>query len=134
MHLHSSSVSDTSETLSKRLQNVPYIPLWMLRDDALVALMASADIVHVVDDEQPLSPKTKTKGDRAFTVTRDTNGVTHSRAQRRKSVLACIAAVAEDLGEEVAVTVAGPLPELGNAKVFLLLPDSALVTPGVTPA
>jgi hypothetical protein len=134
MLLESSSVSDTSETLSKRLQNVPYIPLWMLRDDALVAMMASADIVHVVDDEQPLSPNTKTKGERAFTVTRDTNGVTHSRAERRKAVLAFIAAVAEDFGEEVAVTVAGPLPELRNAKVFLLLPDSALVRPEVTPA
>ncbi|MFP4126501.1 MAG: hypothetical protein ACLFU0_07635 [Alphaproteobacteria bacterium] len=120
--------------MSTRLRNVPFIPLWMLRDDALVAMMASADLVHVLDDEQPLSPATKAKSERAFRVTRDINGVTHSQAERRKAVLAFIAAAANDLGEEVAVTVAGPLPELGGAKVFLLLPDSALVTPEVTPA
>ena len=134
MLLESSSVSVTAEMLSKRLQQVPFIPLWMLRDDALVAMMEMADLVRVLDDDQPVSPKTRAKTERAFTVTRDLNGVTHSRAKRRKAVLACIAAVVEDLGEEVAVTVAGPLPELGGAKIFLVLPESASVRPGVSPA
>ena len=133
MLLESSSISFTPEMLSKRLQTVPFIPLWMLRDDALVAMMASADLVYVLAEE-PLSPQTVAKSERALKITRDTNGVTHSRAQRRKAMLAFIAAVAEELGEELAVTVAGPLPELLDAKIFLVLPESASVRPGVSPA
>lgn len=133
MLLESSSISFTPEMLSKRLQTVPFIPLWMLRDDALVAMMELADLVYVLAEE-PLSPQTVAKSERALTVTRNTNGVTHSQAERRRAMLAFIAAAAEDLGEEVAVTVAGPLPELLDAKIFLVLPESASVRPGVSPA
>ena len=132
--MHPTSNYASEQSLYRRLLNIPYIPLWMLRDDALVAMMEKASEVFVLDDEQPLSPATKAKSDRAFTVTRDTNGVTHSQAERRKAVLAFVAAAKEDLGEEVAVTVAGPLPELGGATIFLLLPETALVRTEVTPA
>jgi len=132
--MHPTSNYASEQSLYRRLLNIPYIPLWMLRDDALVAMMEKAGEVFVLDDEQPLSPATKAKSDRAFTVTRDTNGVTHSQAERRKAVLAFVAAAKEDLGEEVAVTVAGPLPELGGATIFLLLPETALVRTEVTPA
>ena len=132
--MHPTSNYASEQSLYRRLLNIPYIPLWMLRDDALVAMMEKASEVFVLDDEQPLSPATKAKSDRAFTVTRDTNGVTHSQAERRKAVLAFVSAAKEDLGEEVAVTVAGPLPELGGATIFLLLPETALVRTEVTPA
>jgi hypothetical protein len=133
MHLESSSVSITPEMLSERLQTVPFIPLWMLRDDALVTMMELADLVYVIADE-PLSPQTVAKSERALTVTRNTNGVTHSQAERRKAMLAFIAAVVEELGEEIAVTVAGPLSESFDAKIFLVLPESASVRPGVSTA
>jgi hypothetical protein len=132
--MHPTSNYASEQSLYRRLLNIPYIPLWMLRDDALVAMMEKASEVFVLDDEQPLSPATKAKSDRAFTVTRDRNGVTHSQAERRKAVLAFVAAAKEDLGEEVAVTVAGPLPELSGATIFLLLPETALVRTAVTPA
>ena len=132
--MHPTSNYASEQSLYRRLLNIPYIPLWMLRDDALVAMMEKASEVFVLDDEQPLSPTTKAKSERAFTVTRDTNGVTHSQAERRNAVLAFVAAAKEDLGEEVAVTVAGPLPELGGATIFLLLPETALVRTAVTPA
>ena len=132
--MHPTSNYASEQSLYRRLLNIPYIPLWMLRDDALVTMMEKASEVFVLDDEQPLSPTTKAKSERAFTVTRDTNGVTHSQAERRNAVLAFVAAAKEDLGEEVAVTVAGPLPELGGATIFLLLPETALVRTAVTPA
>ncbi len=133
--MHPFTPSTTAgDSLFRRLLNVPYIPLWMLKDEALVAMMESATEVHVIDGDRPISPKTKAKSNRAFNITRDADGCTHSEDERRKAVLAFIAAAVEDLGEDAAVTVAGPLPELGGAKVFLMLPESELVRPAETPA